>query len=217
MEQGTRTRTTAATHMNANSSRSHMLIILQLKQVKKYIYTSLHMIFTQFFSLSGHRPQVSSGICRWHYCDFLSDLLQREHHKAVQHQPGGPGWQWASEVIGVGGRQTQRGHGHQPEPHHPRQCHQVCAWCSLYIQFGASVLFTPLSSSPAPSLMWRLGRRSSIYPTETQSSPSCCSLHWEATVALLWWQRIVLTGADVPFCSRTVNTQITMLFLIFGF
>ncbi|KAL0169810.1 hypothetical protein M9458_034406, partial [Cirrhinus mrigala] len=32
MEQGTRTRTTAATHMNANSSRSHMLIIIQLKQ-----------------------------------------------------------------------------------------------------------------------------------------------------------------------------------------
>ncbi|KAK2920356.1 hypothetical protein Q8A73_002560 [Channa argus] len=32
-EQGTRTRTTAATHMNANSSRSHMLIILQLKQI----------------------------------------------------------------------------------------------------------------------------------------------------------------------------------------
>jgi len=36
MEQGTRTRTTAATHMNANSSRSHMLIILQLKQVETY-------------------------------------------------------------------------------------------------------------------------------------------------------------------------------------
>ncbi|KAG7274288.1 hypothetical protein CRUP_037215, partial [Coryphaenoides rupestris] len=35
MEQGTRTRTTAATHMNANSSRSHMLIILQLKQVRR--------------------------------------------------------------------------------------------------------------------------------------------------------------------------------------
>uniref|UniRef100_H3DK11 Kinesin-like protein n=1 Tax=Tetraodon nigroviridis TaxID=99883 RepID=H3DK11_TETNG len=33
MEQGTRTRTTAATHMNASSSRSHMLIILQLKQI----------------------------------------------------------------------------------------------------------------------------------------------------------------------------------------
>ncbi|KAK2854215.1 hypothetical protein Q5P01_006876 [Channa striata] len=33
MDQGTRTRTTAATHMNANSSRSHMLIILQLKQI----------------------------------------------------------------------------------------------------------------------------------------------------------------------------------------
>uniref|UniRef100_A0A3B3S0S6 Si:rp71-84d9.1 n=1 Tax=Paramormyrops kingsleyae TaxID=1676925 RepID=A0A3B3S0S6_9TELE len=33
MEQGTRTRTTATTHMNANSSRSHMLIILQLKQI----------------------------------------------------------------------------------------------------------------------------------------------------------------------------------------
>ncbi|XP_037103943.1 kinesin-like protein KIF28P [Syngnathus acus] len=33
MEQGTRTRTTAATHMNANSSRSHMLIVLQLKQI----------------------------------------------------------------------------------------------------------------------------------------------------------------------------------------
>ncbi|XP_048830514.1 kinesin-like protein KIF28P [Brienomyrus brachyistius] len=33
MEQGTRTRTTASTHMNASSSRSHMLIILQLKQI----------------------------------------------------------------------------------------------------------------------------------------------------------------------------------------
>ncbi|XP_076835241.1 kinesin-like protein KIF28 [Brachyhypopomus gauderio] len=33
MEQGTRTRTTAATHMNANSSRSHMLVALQLKQI----------------------------------------------------------------------------------------------------------------------------------------------------------------------------------------
>ncbi|XP_057712895.1 kinesin-like protein KIF28P [Corythoichthys intestinalis] len=33
MEQGTRTRTTAATLMNANSSRSHMLIVLQLKQI----------------------------------------------------------------------------------------------------------------------------------------------------------------------------------------
>nr|XP_046220448.1 kinesin-like protein KIF28P [Oncorhynchus gorbuscha] len=33
MEQGTRMRTTATTHMNANSSRSHMLIILQLKQI----------------------------------------------------------------------------------------------------------------------------------------------------------------------------------------
>ncbi|XP_061734931.1 kinesin-like protein KIF28P isoform X2 [Nerophis ophidion] len=33
MEQGTRTRTTAATHTNANSSRSHMLIVLQLKQI----------------------------------------------------------------------------------------------------------------------------------------------------------------------------------------
>lgn len=36
MEQGTRTRTTAATHMNANSSRSHMLIIIQLKQVSQW-------------------------------------------------------------------------------------------------------------------------------------------------------------------------------------
>ncbi|MEQ2164625.1 hypothetical protein GOODEAATRI_008531 [Goodea atripinnis] len=35
MEQGTRTRTTAATQMNANSSRSHMLIILQLKQERR--------------------------------------------------------------------------------------------------------------------------------------------------------------------------------------
>lgn len=39
MEQGTRTRTTAATHMNANSSRSHMLIILQLKQVGGSLYS----------------------------------------------------------------------------------------------------------------------------------------------------------------------------------
>lgn len=41
MEQGTRTRTTAATHMNANSSRSHMLVILQLKQVKKSLHIKL--------------------------------------------------------------------------------------------------------------------------------------------------------------------------------
>ncbi|KAL4623865.1 kinesin-like protein KIF28P [Arapaima gigas] len=33
MEQGTRTRTTAATHLNTSSSRSHMLITLQLKQI----------------------------------------------------------------------------------------------------------------------------------------------------------------------------------------
>lgn len=42
MEQGTRTRTTAATHMNANSSRSHMLIILQLKQVRGFISVLFH-------------------------------------------------------------------------------------------------------------------------------------------------------------------------------
>lgn len=44
MEQGTRTRTTAATHMNANSSRSHMLIILQLKQVQE---PSVYILETQ--------------------------------------------------------------------------------------------------------------------------------------------------------------------------
>ncbi|KAM4593652.1 kinesin-like protein KIF28P isoform 1-T1 [Odontesthes bonariensis] len=60
MEQGTRTRTTAATHMNANSSRSHMLIILQLKQIfsKESItkQSNINMV-----DLAGSERQRSSG------------------------------------------------------------------------------------------------------------------------------------------------------------
>ncbi|XP_024911419.1 kinesin-like protein KIF28P isoform X2 [Cynoglossus semilaevis] len=60
MEQGTRTRTTAATHMNANSSRSHMLIILQLKQIfsKENItkQSSINLV-----DLAGSERQRSSG------------------------------------------------------------------------------------------------------------------------------------------------------------
>lgn len=166
MDQGTRTRTTAATHMNANSSRSHMLIILQLKQVRgstccvsvSVLLHNTHPTFRfRFFCLTAvkihtmllleklFRLKITNLIsklfhpapagvplypvcqkyCPWHYRVFLSDLFQREHHKAVQHQLGGLGRQWASAVVGVGGWQTQRGHSHQPEPHHPGQCNQV--------------------------------------------------------------------------------------------
>ncbi|KAK5600674.1 hypothetical protein CRENBAI_013044 [Crenichthys baileyi] len=60
MEQGTRTRTTAATQMNANSSRSHMLIILQLKQIfSKESITKQSNIY--LVDLAGSERQRSSG------------------------------------------------------------------------------------------------------------------------------------------------------------
>ncbi|KAK0141957.1 Kinesin-like protein KIF28P [Merluccius polli] len=60
MEQGTRTRTTAATHMNANSSRSHMLIILQLKQIlSKESITKQSNI--NLVDLAGSERQRASG------------------------------------------------------------------------------------------------------------------------------------------------------------
>ncbi|XP_068598298.1 kinesin-like protein KIF28P [Brachionichthys hirsutus] len=60
MEQGTRTRTTAATHMNANSSRSHMLIILQLQQIfSKESITKQSNI--NLVDLAGSERQRSSG------------------------------------------------------------------------------------------------------------------------------------------------------------
>ncbi|KAG7465773.1 hypothetical protein MATL_G00157120 [Megalops atlanticus] len=60
MEQGTRTRTTAATHMNANSSRSHMLIIVQLKQIfsKENITKQSNV---NLVDLAGSERQRSSG------------------------------------------------------------------------------------------------------------------------------------------------------------
>ncbi|XP_068431755.1 kinesin-like protein KIF28P [Clinocottus analis] len=61
MEQGTRTRTTAATNMNANSSRSHMLIILQLKQIfSKESITKQSNI--NLVDLAGSERQRSSGL-----------------------------------------------------------------------------------------------------------------------------------------------------------
>ncbi|KAG5265440.1 hypothetical protein AALO_G00242500 [Alosa alosa] len=61
MEQGTRTRTTAATHMNANSSRSHMLIIAQLKQIfSKENITKQSNI--NLVDLAGSERQRSSGL-----------------------------------------------------------------------------------------------------------------------------------------------------------
>ncbi|TNN23491.1 Kinesin-like protein KIF28P [Liparis tanakae] len=60
MEQGTRTRTTATTNMNANSSRSHMLIILQLKQIfSKESITKQSNI--NLVDLAGSERQRSSG------------------------------------------------------------------------------------------------------------------------------------------------------------
>ncbi|XP_030635096.1 kinesin-like protein KIF28P [Chanos chanos] len=60
MDQGTRTRTTAATHMNANSSRSHMLIMIQLKQIfSKENLTKQSNIY--LVDLAGSERQRSSG------------------------------------------------------------------------------------------------------------------------------------------------------------
>ncbi|XP_013872656.1 kinesin-like protein KIF28P [Austrofundulus limnaeus] len=60
MEQGTRTRTTAATHVNANSSRSHMLIILQLKQIFSKESTTKQSNIN-LVDLAGSERQRSSG------------------------------------------------------------------------------------------------------------------------------------------------------------
>ncbi|XP_029702676.1 kinesin-like protein KIF28P [Takifugu rubripes] len=60
MEQGTRTRTTAATHMNANSSRSHMLIILQLKQIFSKENTTKQST-VNLVDLAGSERQRLSG------------------------------------------------------------------------------------------------------------------------------------------------------------
>ncbi|XP_029114428.1 kinesin-like protein KIF28P [Scleropages formosus] len=60
MEQGTRTRTTAATHLNASSSRSHMLITLQLKQIfSKESITKESTI--NLVDLAGSERQRTSG------------------------------------------------------------------------------------------------------------------------------------------------------------
>ncbi|XP_073784314.1 kinesin-like protein KIF28P isoform X3 [Danio rerio] len=60
MEQGTRTRTTAATHINNSSSRSHMLIIVQLKQIfSKECITKQSNIY--LVDLAGSERQRSSG------------------------------------------------------------------------------------------------------------------------------------------------------------
>ncbi|XP_072321713.1 kinesin-like protein KIF28P [Eucyclogobius newberryi] len=59
-EQGTRTRTTAATHMNANSSRSHMLINLQLKQIFSKESTTKQSNIN-LVDLAGSERQRSSG------------------------------------------------------------------------------------------------------------------------------------------------------------
>lgn len=42
-------------------------------------------------------------------------------------------------------------------------------------------------SPAAPWLTWLWAGRASTSPTDTLSSPSCCSLHWEETVAPLWF------------------------------
>ncbi|XP_056135305.1 kinesin-like protein KIF28 [Lampris incognitus] len=60
MEQGIRTRTTAATHMNANSSRSHMLIILQLKQIFSKESITKHSN-VNLVDLAGSERQRVSG------------------------------------------------------------------------------------------------------------------------------------------------------------
>ncbi|TTO79331.1 Kinesin-like protein KIF28P [Bagarius yarrelli] len=60
MDQGTRTRTTAATHLNANSSRSHMLIIIQLKQIFSKECITKQSNFN-LVDLAGSERQRSSG------------------------------------------------------------------------------------------------------------------------------------------------------------
>lgn len=59
------------------------------------------------------------------------------------------------------------------------------ACCLVDFTRSGSIIHV-LLSSPARLLMWRWGGRLSTYPTGTPFSPSCCSRHWEATVALLW-------------------------------
>uniref|UniRef100_A0A8C5K3Z7 Kinesin-like protein n=1 Tax=Jaculus jaculus TaxID=51337 RepID=A0A8C5K3Z7_JACJA len=60
MEQGTKVRTTASTHMNASSSRSHMVITIQLKQI--FPDTALtKQSSINLVDLAGSERQKSSG------------------------------------------------------------------------------------------------------------------------------------------------------------
>ncbi|KAM9817524.1 kinesin-like protein KIF28P [Neosynchiropus ocellatus] len=60
MERGTRTRTTAATHTNASSSRSHMLIMVQLKQIFTKESVTKHSNIN-LVDLAGSERQRSTG------------------------------------------------------------------------------------------------------------------------------------------------------------
>lgn len=87
MEQGTRTRTTAATHMNANSSRSHMLINLQLKQVVS--------LSSFLFACTGQSPVHLACFC-----------VRSSLKKASQSSPTLTWWTW--QAVSASGRLALR-------------------------------------------------------------------------------------------------------------
>lgn len=93
MEQGTRTRTTAATHMNANSSRSHMLIILQLKQVKSLqikLFSQAAVLVSEFYL------QASA----------VGFTVRSFPKRASQSSPTLTWWTWLA--VSVSGRRGRR-------------------------------------------------------------------------------------------------------------
>ncbi|XP_016133665.1 kinesin-like protein KIF28P [Sinocyclocheilus grahami] len=94
MEQGTRTRTTVATHMNANSSRSHMLIVIQLKQVSilpSISHASLKMsllaLFTHGINLQSLIQNTAYLLAFIHINNLLSALADMALGKKVVHIP----------------------------------------------------------------------------------------------------------------------------------
>lgn len=171
MEQGTRTRTTAATHMNANSSRSHMLIILQLKQVQEPYVCILE---TLAVCVLKKAPNI-----------IHSQIFSKENITK----------QSTVNLVDLAGSERQRLSGSEAD----RLKEGTAINLSLttlgnVIRFlGSSGLSAPLHrrltrlcAPPAPWLTWQRGRRASTCPTGTPSSPSCSSLRWEATVAPSW-------------------------------
>lgn len=122
------------------------------------------------------------------------DLFQGMHHEAVQHQPGGPGWQRAPAILRLWSRQTQRGNSHKPEPNHSGQRHQV----DYFFGFPFSLMLQNLSVF------------STFFLTLQRPSRCCCGKKGGPhSLQRLGSHQVaaVCTGGKQSNCHGKLNTQ----------